>query len=147
MSPSLFDPMRTLLELQSSLDDSSLGRWLSGTTSGVGGFPPVNVFERGDGYVAMAELPGLDRESLTVEVHRNRLRIAGRRAIDQPEGASVHRCERRAGSFDRTIALPVAIDRDRVEAGYRDGMLVVELPRSEAERPRTIEVSQEARER
>lgn len=141
MSPSLFDPLKTLLELQSSLDDTGLGRWLSGTTSGGGGFPPVNVFEREDGYVAMAELPGLDRESLTVEVHRNRLRIAGRREIGLPEGASVHRRERRAGSFDRTIALPVAIERERVQAGYRHGMLVVELPRSAAEKPRTIQVS------
>lgn len=141
MSPSLFDPLKTLLELQSSLDDTGLGRWLSGTTSGGGGFPPVNVFEREDGYVAMAELPGLDRESLTVEVHRNRLRIAGRREIGLPEGASVHRRERRAGSFDRTIALPVAIDRETVEAAYRDGMLVVTLPRSAAESPKTIQVS------
>lgn len=141
MSPSLFDPLKTLLELQSSLDASGLGGWLAGGTSGGGGFPPINVFERGNGYVAMAEVPGVDRESLTVEVHRNRLRIAGRRAIDLPEKVSVHRRERRPGSFDRTIALPVAIERERVQAGYRHGMLVVELPRSAAEKPRTIQVS------
>lgn len=141
MSPSLFDPLKTLLELQSSLDASGLGRWLSGTTSGQGGFPPVNVFEQGDTYVAMAELPGLESDSLAVEVHRNRLRIAGHREIHQPEGASVHRRERRAGSFDRTIALPVAVDRDRVEARYRNGMLVIVLPRAEADKPKTIQVS------
>lgn len=141
MSPSLFDPLKTLLELQSSLDSTGLGGWLSGTTSGGGGFPPVNVFEGGDSFVAIAEVPGLDRDSLTVEVHRNRLRIAGSRAIDLPEEMSVHRRERRSGSFDRTIALPVAIDRDRVQASYRHGMLMVVLPRVEAEKPKTIQVS------
>lgn len=141
MRASLFDPLKTLLELQSALDASGLGRWLAGTTSGGGGFPPVNVFERGESYVAMAELPGLDRESLTVEVHRNRLRIAGARAVDLPERVSVHRRERGSGRFDRTIALPVSIDRERVEASYRDGMLKVVLPRAEADKPKTIQVS------
>lgn len=141
MSPSLFDPLTSLLQLQSSLDASGLDGWLTGTTSSGGGFPPINVFERGESYVAMAELPGLDRETLTVEVHRNRLRIAGRRAVHLPEKVSVHRRERAAGSFDRTIALPVAIDRDAVEAGYRNGMLVVVLPRSAAEKPKSIQVS------
>ena len=139
MNPSFFDPLKSLLELQSALDSSGLGGWLAGTTSSGGGFPPVNVFERGETYVAMAELPGLERESLRVEVHRNRLRLAGKRAVELP--GRVHRRERRSGRFDRTIALPVAIDRDKVEAGYRNGMLTVVLPRSEAEKPKTIQVS------
>lgn len=88
----------------------------------------------------MAEVPGLDRDSLTVEVQDNRLRLAGERTADTGEGVSVHRRERATGEFDRTVTLPVEIDRDSAEATYEHGILRVELsPRPESQ-PRKLEI-------
>lgn len=61
--------------------------------------------------------------------------------MSYPEGASVHRRERVAGDFDRTISVPVRLEPDRIKAEYRDGILALFLPRSERDKPRTITVS------
>ena len=58
-----------------------------------------------------------------------------------PEGVSVHRRERVAGEFDRTISVPVRLEPDRIKAEYRDGILALFLPRSERDKPRNITVS------
>lgn len=141
MSPRLFDPLETLLRLQRALDSARMEDWYGGSTGGRGAFPPINVFQRdGGGYVVVAELPGLDRESLTVEVHQNQLRLAGERTTEVGEEASIHRRERSSGSFDRTVTLPDDIDREATRATYHDGILTIELSRRPEESPRSIEI-------
>ena len=61
--------------------------------------------------------------------------------MSYPDGVSVHRHERVAGEFDRTISLPVQLEPDRIKAEYRDGILALFLPRSERDKPRTITIS------
>ena len=61
--------------------------------------------------------------------------------MSYPDGVSVHRRERVAGEFDRTISLPVRLEPDSIKAEYRDGILALFLPRSERDKPRTIAVS------
>lgn len=140
MSPTRMDPLRALLRLQDALESPRYGDWLGRSTGGRGAFPPLNVFQDGDDHVVVAEVPGLDRDSLTVEVHRNRLRLAGERRTELEEGASVHRRERPTGAFDRTVTLPVEIDRDSADASYEGGMLRVRLsPRPET-KPRQLEI-------
>jgi len=60
--------------------------------------------------------------------------------IQYPEGASLHRRERDAGSFDRTLAVPVEVDVDRVQAEYNNGVLALLLPRAERDKPKTITI-------
>ena len=60
--------------------------------------------------------------------------------MQYPEGVSVHRAERLAGAFDRTLTLPLELDPDRVKAEYRDGILALFLPRAESDKPRTIKI-------
>ena len=137
---SRLDPFRTLLRLQRALESPGLGDWLGRSTGGRGGYPPINVFRREDRHVVVAEVPGLDRDSLTVEVHRNRVRLAGERRPEEGEKTSVHRRERAVGAFDRTVTLPVEIDRDSAEADYENGILRITLsPRPET-RPRKLEI-------
>lgn len=140
MSPGLLDPFDALSRLQKALDASRMGDWLGMSTASRGGFPPVNVFEKSERFAVVAELPGLDRKSLTVEIHRNQLRLAGRRIIEFNEGVSLHRRERLSGDFDRTLTFPVAIDRDSAAARYRDGILIVELSRAASDKPRSIDI-------
>lgn len=140
MSTRILDPFGALASLQRALDASKQGDWLRRSTSSRGGFPLINVFQRGDDLLVMCELPGVSKQSLELEVHRNRLRIAGERAIDYGEGISLHRVERREGAFDRTVTLPVEIDEEKASASFGDGVLAIELPRLEQDRPKRIDV-------
>ena len=115
--------------------------WLQDQTTSQGPFPPINVFQQGSDLLAIIELPGIDKSSLQVEAKENTIRIAGKKAIAYTEGVSVHRRERVAGEFDRTISLPVDLEPDGIKAEYRDGILALYLPRSERDKPRTITIS------
>ena len=110
-------------------------------TAESGSFPPINIFQKGDDFVAVVELPGIDKNDLEIEAKENTIRIRGRKAIAYGEQASVHRRERVSGVFDRTLSVPIRIEPDRIKAEYHDGLLALFIPRAEADRPRSIKVS------
>jgi HSP20 family protein len=134
------DPFNALLDLQRALEARLTSGWLQDSTTSRGSFPPINVFQQGDDILAIVELPGIDKNDLHVHVQENTIRISGRKAVDFPEGASVHRRERVSGEFDRTLSLPVQLDADGINAEYRDGILALFLPRAESDKPRTIAI-------
>lgn len=134
------DPFDTLFNLQRALEGRLASYWLHDQTASQGPFPPINVFQQGDDILAIVELPGVEKDSLQVQAKENTIRIAGKKGISYPEGASVHRRERTFGEFDRTLSLPVQLDPDRIKAEYRDGILALHLPRSERDKPRTIKI-------
>jgi HSP20 family protein len=74
-------------------------------------------------------------------VKGNTIRVTGTKSVDYSEKASVHRRERLAGRFDRTIAIPVQIDADQVKAECHDGVLALFLPRAEQDKPRSIKLN------
>jgi HSP20 family protein len=135
------DPFEALFNLQRALEARLASDWLQNQTTSQGPFPPINVFQQGDDLLAIIELPGIDKASLQIEAKENTIRIAGKKAVSYPEGVSVHRRERVAGEFDRTISLPVQLAPDGIKAEYRDGVLALFLPRSERDKPRTITIS------
>lgn len=132
------EPFETLFNLQRSLDAMRTSDWLGRGTSSAGAYPPLNVFRQGDDFVVVAELPGVNREDVEVQVHGSRIRLSGKKTIEYDEGMSLHRRERVAGNFDRTIAVPIEVDADRVKAEYRNGVLALLLPRAERDKPKTI---------
>src|SRR5689334_762395 len=135
------DPFDALFRFQRALDQRLDSDWLEDTTSGVGAFPPINVFRQGNDFLAIIEMPGVNKDDLGLEVRGNAIRISGKKAIDYGGNASVHRRERVAGSFDRTISLPVQLDPDRVTAEYRDGVLAFSLARAESDKPKAIKIN------
>ena len=135
------DPFETLFNLQRALDARAASDWLQNQTASPGPFPPINVFEQSGDILAIVELAGIDKNDLQIQAKENTIRIAGRKVVDYPEGTSVHRRERVFGEFDRTLSLPVNIDADGIKAEYRDGILALLLPRSERDKPRTIQIS------
>jgi HSP20 family protein len=141
MAMLLPDPFDALFGLQQALDAFRASRWLEPGPSGTGAYPPLNVFRRGDDVVIIAEVPGLKKSDLEVQVKGNTIRIAGTKSIDYAENASVHRRERLAGRFDRAVTVPVEIDADGVRAECRDGLLALFLPRSERDKPKSITVA------
>jgi HSP20 family protein len=134
------DPFDTLLTLQQALDSFRSSGWLGSGPSGGGGYPPMNVFRKGDDFIIIAELPGLNKSELDVEVKGNSVRVAGTKPVRFPEKAAVHRRERVAGRFDRAVTLPVQINPDGVKAEYRDGILALFLPRAEQDKPKSIQI-------
>ena len=134
------DPFEALFAFQRALENRLSSDWLGNTTAGTGSYPPVNLFKRGDDLVAILELPGVNRNDLNIQVKNDSIRIAGRKSVDYPEQASAHRRERLWGEFDRTIAVPMQIDPDGIEAEYNDGVLTLFIPRAERDKPRTIEI-------
>jgi HSP20 family protein len=141
MALGLADPFDALFRFQRALEQRLDSDWLENATSGVGAFPPINVFQQGSDFIAIIEMPGIDKDSIGLEVRGNAIRISGSKTIDYGSNASVHRRERVAGSFDRTISLPVKLDPDRVSAEYRDGILALFLPRAESDKPKAIKIS------
>ena len=141
MTPTFPDPFDALFRFQRALEQQLESDWLETATSGIGAFPPINVFRQGSDFVAVVEMPGLTKDDLNLEVKGNAIRISGKKTIDYGGKASTHRRERIAGSFDRTISLPVALDPDRIVAEYRDGILALTLPRAESDKPKPIKVS------
>jgi len=90
--------------------------------------------------VLIAEVPGVSKSDLDLQVKGRTIRLSGTKAVKHGEKASLHRRERLAGRFDRSVNLPVEIDPDGVKAEYRDGILALSLPRAERDKPRSIKI-------
>jgi HSP20 family protein len=135
------DPFETLLQLQQALDTFRGSPWLGTSTSGTGGFPPLNLFGKGDDIVIVAEAPGLKKDELDIQVRGRTIRIAGAKTVAYGDRVSLHRRERTTGRFSRSLNLPVEIDADQIKAEYRDGVLAIYLPRAERDKPRSITIA------
>jgi len=135
------DPLETLIQLQQAFDTLRTSSWLNTGTSGAGSYPPLNVFRKGDDIVIVAETPGLKKDELDIQVRDRTIQISGAKTVTYGDQISLHRRERRAGRFSRSLSLPVSIDAENVRAEYRDGMLALYLPRAEHDKPRAIKIS------
>lgn len=127
-----WDPIRDLLAIQQRLDRFAPGP--------AGWVPPVDLHETPHEYVITAELPGLKREHLQIEMLDGRLTLSGVRPEREPTCEQYHRVERGHGSFSRAFQLPLPVDADRITADLHDGILTVTCPKA-AEPSRRITIS------
>ena len=103
--------------------------------------PPVDVKETENAFVFTAELPGLSKEDIEITLEENLLTLNGEREFDEKEeGKTNHRIERAFGKFSRSFNLPSQVDNTKVEASFKDGLLTIEVPKSEQAQPRRIEI-------
>lgn len=135
------DPFDALLGLQQALDAFRASDWLGASPSSSGSYPPLNVFRKGEDFVIITEVPGIKASALEVQVKGKTIRLSGTKTVGCPEKASLHRRERLAGRFDRTMTLPIGVDADGVKAECRDGILALFLPRAEQDKPKSIKVA------
>jgi HSP20 family protein len=101
---------------------------------------PVNVWETGEGYQAALLAPGLDEGSINVTVHEDTLVIEGELTFSPPEGAKAVWQEFGPAKFRRSLRLGASVDPGRVEAIYRNGLLLLTMPKAEHAKPRQIPV-------
>ena len=134
------DPFGTLVDLQKALDVFRQSDWLQSSPSAGGSYPPLNIFRKGDGFSLVAEVPGIKRSDLEIQVKGRTIRLSGSKSVQYPENASVHRRERLQGRFDRSITLPIEVDQDGITAECRNGVLILTLPRAERDAPRSIRI-------
>ncbi len=135
------DPFANLFRLQRALDKASRNDWFGSRTSSRGAYPPVNIFADGDDFVLVAELPGVAKDAIDIQLKRDQIRITGTKVIDYDDEASVHRRERQAGQFDRTLSMPAEIDVDGARATFENGVLRLNLPRAEHEKSRSVAIN------
>ena len=104
-------------------------------------YPALNIWSNEEGLVVNAEVPGIDVEDIDISVVGETLTLSGaRKSEDLEEGARYHRQERGSGKFNRSVELPFPVDIDKVEATFKNGVLHISLPRSEADKPKKIVV-------
>ena len=104
--------------------------------------PAVDVLESKDSYLIRAELPGMKREDIKVEVKDGTLILSGETKSEKPvDGVEYRRIERVAAKFWRSFTLPETAKQDGIEAAYKDGILEVRVPKMEEAKPRQIEIS------
>ena len=100
-------------------------------------YPKVNVYEYDDKVGIVAEIPGLDKKQLNVEVEENVLTISGdKHNTFEDEGAKVLRRELKQSSFKRSFELGEQLDGDNINASFKDGVLSVSIPKIEPEKPK-----------
>ncbi|MGB3400107.1 MAG: Hsp20/alpha crystallin family protein [Candidatus Deferrimicrobiaceae bacterium] len=103
--------------------------------------PAVDIYENNEFVVVKAELPGVEKDRISVEVKEGILTLRGERGFDRElKKESYHRIERAYGSFHRSFSLPVSVDQENVTARFQDGVLEVKLPKKDQEKPKQIEV-------
>ena len=123
-------------------DDAFAREGAAGSGDASAGFQslPVNVWETSEGYQAALLAPGLDEQSINVTVHDDTLAIEGELKFSVPEGAKPIWQEFGPSKFRRSLRLGTAVDPARVEAMYRNGLLLVTMPKAEHAKPRQVQV-------
>jgi HSP20 family protein len=141
----MYDPNREFEDIYSRMGQlMSLALGDLGPIADVPWAPLADVTETDDAYVVRAELPGVNKDQINVEIQDRELVISGE--IPEPEGDEGrrrrrHRSTRRTGRFEYRAYLPGDVNPDQVSAQLSEGVLTVRVPKSEGAQPRRIEVS------
>jgi HSP20 family protein len=114
-------------------------RWLRG--DGEITAPVVDVYEEKDEVVVKAELPGLDKKDIEVNISDSELTLKGQKKKEEEiEKENYYRRERSYGAFLRSVELPTDVQADKVKASFKNGILEVRVPKTEEAKTKTIKV-------
>ncbi len=142
MNLSVWDPFRemeTLLDRYSRSARKSLAKSDDRTFEVGDWMPVVDIDETEDAFVVKAELPGVEKDDVSVNIDNDVLTIKGEKKTET-EDKKRHRIECTYGSFVRSFTLPQAVKTEMVEAEYKNGVLNLTIPKSEEAKPKQIEV-------
>ena len=121
-----------------------LGRWfdapINGSDSTSTFMPKLDIVQTADALQFYADLPGFEKEDVSIEIEEGRLTLSGERSMDEEYQNSLVRAERATGSFTRTFRLPSHVDAAKAKASFKNGVLKLVLPKLEAAKPRKVEI-------
>jgi HSP20 family protein len=147
MALARWTPMGNLQSFQDEMNRmfNQFFRGGTGEEAGWGGrtwAPPVDIYETDDALILKAELPGVSKDDVSIEIHQNTLILRGQgRPEAEVQEDRYHRAERAYGPFQRSFMLPTLVDQEHVQATYHDGVLELRLPKSEAAKPKRVAIS------
>ncbi|HEV7882076.1 MAG TPA: Hsp20/alpha crystallin family protein [Solirubrobacteraceae bacterium] len=137
------EPFRDLEEMQQRTLALLQRAFGDGLGDGGAWVPAVDIEETEDAWIVEAELPGVKRHDVDIEVHENELQISGE--IKERERTGIlRRRTRRVGRFEYRVTLPTAIDQDSIAASLDDGVLTIRIPKPESARRHRIEIAEPA---
>jgi HSP20 family protein len=103
--------------------------------------PSIDVSETEDQFVIEAELPGMAKGNININLENGRLAISGERRLEsEEEGKTFHRVETKYGSFNRSFQLPDNIDEESINASYKNGLLHISIQKSASKVKKQIEI-------
>jgi len=135
-------PETAMADLFDNLASDGIFSWMDRDIATTGRWPRVDIIEHDDAYRLHADLPGLNKDDIKVTVENGVLTISGEKKEEKHEGkeSNYRYYERSYGSFSRSFNLPDNIDAANVGASYKDGVLELTLRKTEAAKPKAIEV-------
>ena len=134
-----WEPFRELSQLQGEM--SRLLGGLYDNRANQSWVPSLDVWETDTEVVYAFDLPGLEEDRISIEVHDDTLTVSGERERATPEqGDRFFRFERRYGSFSRAAGLPQGVDESKIAASYTNGVLEIRVPKPEETKPRRIQL-------
>ncbi len=102
--------------------------------------PPVDIFEDDTGITVQADMPGVSKERLNIQIDSDTLSIEGKSEIPMPEGMEALYADIRSTHYQRSFSLSSELDGEKADASLKDGVLTLRIPRREQYQPRKIEV-------
>ncbi len=140
-----WDPFSDMVSLQEDMNRLFSDFWGRGRGRGItDGFwaPLVDLEETKDEVVVKAEIPGMRKEDIKLQVSGDTLAIMGeRRQESETKDRTYHRIERSYGKFQRVIGLPAEVQGGKARASYENGVLVIHLPKTEESKPKEIAIN------
>ena len=112
-------------------DDAGMGLWN----------PAVDLYEKDDHFMIKAELPGVDKKTIKIDLQDRLLTLSGERTYDnEVKEENYYRRERSYGKFQRAFTLPADVDSDKIKAEFKDGLLQIEVPKPEEKKTKQVTV-------
>jgi HSP20 family protein len=148
MAITKWDPFRDLSVLQDRMnrlfDDAGRGGWRADEPAATTTWSPaVDIFETEGEIIVKAELPGVDRKDIALNLENNVLTLKGERRFEkETKEENYHRIERAYGAFSRAFSIPTTVDEEKIRADYRDGILKIALPKKEQAKPKQIRIGE-----
>jgi len=142
-----WDPFRDLMTIQERMNrlfDQTLSKTRTEDEEGLTAStwsPAVDIYETADSIVLKAELPGLSRENIDIQVRDNTLTLKGERKFEREvKDENYLRIERSYGAFQRGFSLPAVIQQDKIKATFKEGVLEVSMPKAEETKPKQVKI-------
>jgi HSP20 family protein len=147
MALTRWDPFRELNIMQERMnrlfDDAGRGWRGDEPSSTTAWSPAVDIYETENEIMVQAELPGVDRKDIVLNLEKNVLTLKGERHFEkETKQENYHRIERAYGGFSRSFSIPAIVDEEKIRADYKDGILKIALPKKEQVKPKQIQISE-----